>query len=85
MRKHDSSYPVRVKGLSVDVHDDFTKAFRIFNKKVQDSDKLRDVRENRHHETKTETRQKDLKQAKKRLKKKLEAFEKEGGRRPKQW
>ena len=60
-----------VKGLSVSVGDNFEKAFRIFNKKVQESGKLREVRERCHYVSDSEKRVKSQKMAKKRWQKKL--------------
>jgi ribosomal protein S21 len=64
-----------VTGLSVSVDDNFEKAFRIFNRKVNDSGKLREVRDRCHYVSDSEKRVKSMKMAKKRWQKKLSTMD----------
>lgn len=58
-----------ISGLSVEVTDgNFDKAFRKFNKKVQDSGILREMQDRKFYETPSEVKQKNRKQAKARAK-----------------
>lgn len=72
MSRNDYNYPVRVNGLSVEVYNDFDKAMRIFNKKVQESGLLRELRERTYFEKNSETRVRKQKIARKRWLKKIE-------------
>ena len=60
-----------IPGLSVEVGDNFERSFRIFNKKVQESGLLREVRERGHYISESEKKKKSKKMAKKRWQKKL--------------
>lgn len=62
-----------INGLTVEVYGDFTRALRTFNKKVQDSGKLREVRERMQFESGSESRKKSKSQARKRQEKKIES------------
>lgn len=65
---------VRVKGLAVEVRDGrFEQAFRQFNKKVQNSGIIKELRDRRYFEKPSETRKIKKKIAKKRLKKHIES------------
>lgn len=59
-----------VSGLSVEVGHDFEKSLRLFNKKVQESGLLREVRDRAHHVSASEVRKQAKKQAKMRWQKK---------------
>jgi ribosomal protein S21 len=61
------------RGLTVDVkHDDFTKALRIFSKKVNDTGLLKEVRDRMAYEPPTVKRQRLKKQARKRWERTVE-------------
>ena len=65
----------KITGLRVDVDGHFDKALRIFNKKVQNSGLIREVREREHFEKPSEKRKKAKAMAKKRWQKKVQAVE----------
>lgn len=69
MRKHNDS--VRLTGLSVEVHDDFNKSLRIFNKKVQESGIVRELRDRQYFEPPSDIKTRKKKLARKRWLKKL--------------
>lgn len=71
MRKFNK--PDRITGLRVEVDGHFDKALRIFNKKVQNSGLLREVREREHFEKPSEKRKKAKAMAKKRWQKKVQS------------
>ena len=57
MKRFDNS----VKGLTVEVNDDFHRSIRTFTKKVQDSGKLRTLKEREFFESPSETKKKQKK------------------------
>ena len=63
-----------VTGLSVEVRDgNINKALRIFNKKVQDDGRLRDIKDRQYYEKPTTKRKREAQVARKRWLKKLES------------
>ena len=63
----------KYKGLVVEVKgDDFARALRTFSKKVQDSGKLREVKERMEYKPPSVKRQRLMKQARKRWEKEVE-------------
>lgn len=71
MKRNRNSRRKLITGLSVEVGDNFERSFRIFNKKVQESGLLREIRERSHYISDSEKRKKSKKMAKKRWQKKL--------------
>ena len=76
MRKNNQ--PVTVPGLTVNAERDFTKALRLFTKKVQESNKLREYRDRMHYTTPSEKKQVAKKMARKRWLKKIETMRENG-------
>jgi small subunit ribosomal protein S21 len=63
-----------ITGLSVEVRDgNINKALRIFNKKVQDDGRLRDIKDRQYYEKPTTKRKREAQVARKRWLKKLES------------
>lgn len=63
-----------ITGLSVEVRDgNINKALRIFNKKVQDEGRLRDIKDRQYYEKPTTKRKREAQVARKRWLKKLES------------
>jgi ribosomal protein S21 len=75
MRKNNNRGPI--KGLSVTVDRDFNRALKLFSKKVNESGKLREVRERMEYEKPAVKKQRDKKMARKRWLKKQEQMSKE--------
>ena len=73
MRKHNNLN--KITGLRVEVDGNFDKALRIFNKKVQNSGLIREVREREHFEKPSSKRKKAKALAKKRWQKKVQSSE----------
>lgn len=70
MAKHQNNHKL-VKGLSVEVGDNFNSALRKFKKKVDDSGKLEDLRAKMFYEKPTTERKRKKGAAKARLRKRL--------------
>jgi len=77
MKKYNNG-PIRVPGLTVNAEKDFNKALRLFGKKVQESNKLREVRDRMHYEPPSVKKQKNKKMARKRWLKKIEQMKESG-------
>lgn len=70
MAKHQNNHKL-VRGLSVEVGDNFNSALRKFKKKVDDSGKLEDLRAKMFYEKPTTERKRKKGAAKARLRKQL--------------
>ena len=70
--------PVVVPGLTVNAERDFNRALKLFNKKVQESNKLREVRERMYYEPPSVKKQTRKKMARKRWLKKVEQMTENG-------
>lgn len=70
MAKHQNNHKL-VRGLSVEVGDNFNSALRKFKKKVDDSGKLEDLRAKMFYEKPTTERKRKKGAAKARLRKRL--------------
>jgi len=77
MSRHNKG-PIRLAGLTVNAERDFNRALKLFNKKVQESNKLRDVRDRMHYEPPSVKKQKNKKMARKRWLKKIEQMKENG-------
>lgn len=62
------------RGLFVEVKDDFNRAFRTFNKKVDESGKMEDVKERMSYEKPAVAKQRKKKQARKRWEREVESL-----------
>jgi ribosomal protein S21 len=60
------------KGLTVEVREDFNRALRTFSKKVQDSGKLKELKERMTYEPPAVKKQRMKKQARKRWERQVE-------------
>jgi len=73
-KKFGSNSKSTVTGRSIEVQGDFTRALRVWSKKMQDSGIMRELKERMHHEPNCIANTRKRKAARKRWEKKVETM-----------